>query len=68
MMGKADLERALNEDFDLFILDLMLTGMWMALRSASRFARRRIRRSLWYQPRRMILIKSVVWVWARMII
>ena len=55
--GKSGLERALNEDFDLFILDLMLPEV----------ARRRIRRSLWYLPRRMILIKSVDWVWEQMI-
>ena len=41
--GDVGLERALNEDFDLLILDLMLPGM--DLRSAGVFASPRIHRS-----------------------
>ena len=52
--GDAGLKAALNEDFNLIILDLMLPGMWMVSKSARRSVRRRIRRSSWYLPRRKI--------------
>ncbi len=59
--GDAGLKAALNEDFNLIILDLMLR-MWMVLRFARRSVRRRTHRSSWYLPRRKTLTKSVVWV------
>lgn len=50
--GTSGLARALAEDFDLFILDLMLRAL-MALRFANRFVRKRTHRYSWFQPRRM---------------
>ena len=56
--GTSGLARALAEDFDLFILDLMLPGIdgfeMMALRFVSGFVRKRTHRYSWFQPRRMI--------------
>ena len=49
--------RALNEDFDLIILDLMLPNM-DGLKSAKLSGKKRIRRLLWLRRKRMILIKS----------
>ena len=51
--GTSGLARALAEDFDLFILDLMLPGI-DGLRFANRFVRKRTHRYSWFQPRRMI--------------
>ena len=59
--GDTGLVRAMKEEFDLIILDLMLP-------EAGRSVRRRIRRSLWFLPRRMISIRSADWVLVRMII
>ena len=57
----------MKEEFDLIILDLMLPEV-DGLISAGRSVRRRIRRSLWFLPRRMISIRSADWVLVRMII
>ena len=65
--GDTGLVRAMKEEFDLIILDLMLPEV-DALISAGRSVRRRIRRSLWFRPRRMISIRFGDWVLARMII
>ena len=65
--GDTGLVRAMKEEFDLIILDLMLPevdGFDICRRSV----RRRIRRSLWFLPRRMISIRSADWVLVRMII
>ena len=62
--GTEGLERALNEDFDLLILDLMLPGT----RSAVSSGRRKTFQSLWFQPRKKILTRFAVWDWGRMII
>ena len=48
--GTSGLARALAEDFDLFILDLMLPGIDGF---ANRFVRKRTHRYSWFQPRRM---------------
>ena len=57
--GDAGLKAALNEDFNLIILDLMLPNVDGFER---RSVRRRTHRSSWYLPRRKTLTKSVVWV------
>ena len=63
--GDVGLRRALEGEYDLFILDLMLPEM-------DGFARRsgitRIRRSSWYLPKRTILTKSGDWVLGQTII
>ena len=71
--GDTGLVRAMKEEFDLIILDLMLPEIdgfeiCKEIRSAGRSVRRRIRRSLWFLPRRMISIRSADWVLVRMII
>ncbi len=66
--GDIGLQKALNEDYDLLILDLMLCRERTDSISAGRSVRRRIRRSLWFRPRRMISIRSGDWVLVRMII
>ena len=55
--GKAGLERVLAEKYDLLILDLI-----------KRSEKKRIFRSSWYRPRRMILIRFVALAWVRMTI
>lgn len=65
--GDTGLVRAMKEEFDLIILDLMLPEVDGFI-SAGRSVRRRIRRSLWFRPRRMISIRSGDWVLVRMII
>ena len=63
--GDTGLVRALNEEFDLIILDLMLPevdGFDI------RYARPKIYRSLWCRLKKTTLIKSAVWDWVQMII
>ena len=52
--GTAGLKRALSEEFDMFILDLM------DLKSAKRSVRKKIHQFLWFQPKKMILTRSEV--------
>jgi CheY-like chemotaxis protein len=54
--GETGLKKALENDYDLFILDLMLPGV--DLRSADRFEMKKIRRLLWFRQKRMTLTKS----------
>ena len=56
--GTAGLKRALSEEFDMFILDLMLPGT--DLKSAKRSVRKKIHQFLWFQPKKMILTRSEV--------
>ena len=65
--GEIGLKKGLEGEFDLIILDLMLPGV-DGLRSVVRSAARRIHRSLWFQRRKMILIRSVGLDLAQMII
>ena len=66
--GDTGLVRALNEEFDLIILDLMLPEVdgFDICRQVRQD--QRIHRSLWCQLRKMILIRSVDWDWEQMII
>ena len=64
--GVVGLKRALSEDFDMYILDLMLPGM-TALRSANTSERKKIHRSSWYLPKKTISIRSGDWDLARTI-
>ena len=57
--GDVGLKRALEEDYDLFILDLMLPQV------DGKSEIRKIRRLSWCLQRRMTLIKSGVWVLER---
>ena len=57
--GDTGLQKGLGGDFDLIILDL---------KYAVRSEIRRIRRLLWFLPKKTILIKSEVWALERMII
>ena len=74
--GDVGLEKALNEDYDLIILDLMLPEVdgfdicrqVRQEKSVGRSEMRRTHQSLWYQQKKMILIRSVDSVLARMII
>lgn len=56
--GETGLKKALGEEFDMFILDLMLPGL-MDSRSAGRSGIKRIRPLSWCLPRRMTLTRSV---------
>ena len=60
--GDTGLVRAIKEDFDLLILDLMLPEV-DALRSAAKCVKRRIFRLSWFLQKKMILIKSADWAW-----
>ena len=64
--GDSGLEKALQEEYDLLILDLMLPGV--DVKSVGRSEMRRTHQSLWYQQKKMILIRFVDWDWERMII
>ena len=56
--GTKGLERALHEEFDLFILDLMLPGV---------DGFERIHQSLWFPQKRMILTRFAGSDWGQMI-
>ena len=56
--GDTGLVRAMKEDFDLIILDLMLPEVEVSI-FADRSVRRKIRRSSWFLRRRMTSIRSV---------
>ena len=65
--GDVGLEKALNEDYDLIILDLMLPEV-DGFDICRQVRQEKISRSLWYLQRKMILTRSVDSVLARMII
>lgn len=56
--GQQGLEKALKNDFDMIILDIMLPGKLMDLRSVSRFEKQKKFRSLWYLQEKKISIRS----------
>ena len=55
--GQQGLEKALKNDFDMIILDIMLPGV-DGLRSVSRFEKQKKFRSLWYLQEKKISIRS----------
>ena len=65
--GDVGLEKALNEDYDLIILDLMLPEV-DGFDICRQVRQEKKSRSLWYLQRKMILTRSVDSVLARMII
>lgn len=54
--GQQGLEKALKNDFDMIILDIMLPEL-MDLRSVSRFEKQKKFRSLWYLQEKKISIR-----------
>ena len=66
--GDSGLEKALQEEYDLLILDLMLPGVDGFEICNRKVEMRRTHQSLWYQQKKMILIRFVDWDWERMII
>lgn len=62
--GDVGLKRALEEDYDLFILDLMLPQV-DGFEICREIRNQKIRRLSWCLQRRMTLIKSGVWVLER---
>lgn len=60
--GESGLKRALEEEFDLFILDLMLPGV-DGFEICKKSVKVKIRRLSWFPQKRMILIKFGAWVW-----
>ena len=65
--GETGLNKALKGEFDLIILDLMLPGV-DGFEICREVRSQKIRRSLWFLQRRMILTKSGDLDWERMII
>lgn len=55
--GDEGLKTALEENFDLIVLDLMLPGI-DGFEICKKIREVKIYRSSWYQPRRMILTRS----------
>lgn len=64
--GDVGLERALNEDFDLLILDLMLPGM-DGFEICKRFREVKNTPIIMISAKRMISTRSAAWAWAPMI-
>ena len=60
--GDVGLEKALKEEYDLIILDLMLPEV-DGFDICRQCARRRISRSSWFRQRKTILTRSVEWTW-----
>ena len=65
--GDTGLVRAMKEEFDLIILDLMLPEV-DGFDICRQVREEKNSRSLWFLPRRMISIRSADWVLVRMII
>ena len=65
--GDAGLVRALRDDFDLIILDLMLPGV-DGLKSAVKFVKQKIHRSSLCLRKKMTSIRSEGLGWVQMII
>ena len=65
--GDIGLKRALEEEFDLFILDLMLPGV-DGFEICKSIRDKRIHQFLWYRRKKMISIKSADLAWEQMII
>ena len=65
--GDTGLVRAMKEEFDLIILDLMLPEV-DGFDICRQVREEKNTPTLWFRPRRMISIRSADWVLARMII
>ena len=65
--GDTGLVRAIKEDFDLLILDLMLPEV-DGFEICAKCVKRRIFRLSWFLQKKMILIKSADWALVRMTI
>lgn len=65
--GETGLNKAMKEEFDLIILDLMLPGV-DGFEICREVRSQKIHRSLWYLQRRMTLTRSVVSDWEQTII
>lgn len=64
--GVVGLKRALSEDFDMYILDLMLPGI-DGFEICKQIREEKIHRSSWYLPKKTISIRSGDWDLARTI-
>lgn len=58
--GETGLEKALKDEYSLFILDLMLPGV-DGFEICRKSEKKKIHQSLWYPQRKTILIRSVGW-------
>lgn len=58
--GETGLEKALKDEYSLFILDLMLPGV-DGFEICKKIREEKIHQSSWYPQRKTILIKSVGW-------
>lgn len=58
--GETGLEKALKDEYSLFILDLMLR-VWTDLKSVGKSEKKKIHQSSWYPQRKTILTRSVGW-------
>ena len=65
--GETGLNKAMKEEFDLIILDLMLPGV-DGFEICREVRSQKNTRSLWYLQRRMTLTRSVVSEWEQTII
>ena len=65
--GDTGLEKAMNESYDLIILDLMLPEV-DGFDICRQIRRRKTRRSLWFPQRKTISTRSGGWGWGRTII
>ena len=61
--GETGLEKALKDEYSLFILDLMLPGV-----DGRKSEKKKIHQSSWYPQRKTILTRSVGWDSAQTII
>mgnify|MGYP000585736057 CR=1 FL=1 len=64
--GETGLEKALKDEYSLFILDLMLPGV-DGFEICKKIEKKKIHQSLWYPQRKTILTRSVDWDLGQMI-
>lgn len=65
--GDTGLQKAMTEEYDLIILDLMLPEV-DGFDICKQVRQEKTRRSLWYLPKKTILTRSGAWVWGQTII